>query len=889
MRIKGSAAAVVGVMALGLLTALPVGAEAPYRFDTTPGKLPKTMLPRAYRIDLRPDLAAARFTANEEIDVNVAQATSNVILNAVDLTFQSVELADQPGTVAQVSIDRKAETATLRFPQPLSVGMHTLRIAYAGPITPEPSGLYYNDYDTARGKRRMLVTQFEATDARRMFPSWDEPAFKATFRLSVVVPAKHTAISNMPVLQEEPAGRDGQGRARKKVTFATTPSMSTYLVALLAGDLEAVRGKATGVDLAVWAVRGKASQGRTALGDARELLPYFNDYFGVDYPLPKLDMIAIPGNFDAGAMENWGAITYIDDSLLFDPNDSSEDTRQDIFETIAHEMAHQWSGDLVTMAWWDNIWLNEGFAAWMENKATDHLKPDWQVWLRSHAEKQRAMASDARSTTHAIQSRVDNESDVKTLFDDITYLKGAQFIRMIETYLGEDAFRRGMRNYIKKHAYSNATTADLWAELQSASGRPVGAIAATFTEQPGVPLVRVATRCSEGRTQLELSQERFTVHDPQALPLTWQIPVIVGTIGANLAPRTVLVGAQSVPLEFDGCETPVKVNLGDVGYYRVAYDARGLALLEGSFGKLSAADRVNLLSDQWALVEAGKGSARPYLALLSRLGDERELVVWNDVLAVIAQLDGFERGSPDQPAFRAWARGILRPVLARLGWTVRAGEPNGDLLLRGAVITQLGLLDDAEVLAASKARFDEFLAAPDSLAPSLRDAVIYNTGRQADQATFDRLHALGRRATGTEEKLRYYFAMARARDPKFTAPLSAVALRGAIAPARISYLLVAAAAYGPDPEAIWHQTVAMREALLAKITEDQRERLLPSLAGMTYSSGVAAELRDLSLPSATSGAAYEVDKAVERIQMRAELRTRMLAEIHDFLGLANTP
>ncbi len=872
-----------------LVCASPAVAGAPFRFDTNPGQLPKSVLPRAYRIDLDTDAEGAKFTAHEEVDINVAQATASITLNATDLTFESVELAEEPGVRAQVVLDPKAQTATLRFPAPLTLGMHTLRIAYAGHISSQPAGIYYNDYATAGGRRRMIVTQFEATDARRMFPGWDEPAFKATFSLSVVIPSNEVAISNMPVASEAPAGRDRHGRRLKKVSFATTPSMSTYLVVLLAGELESVRTSAAGVDIAAWAVKGKASLGRDAVGYASELLPYFNEYFGVDYPLPKLDLIAIPGNFDAGAMENWGAITFIDDSLLFDPTGSSESTRQDIYETVAHEMAHQWVGDLVTMAWWDDLWLNEGFASWMESKATDRMNPGWHVWLRAHADKEHAMASDSRSTAHAIQSEVANESDAKTLFDDITYIKGAQVIRMLENYVGEEAFRSGMQRYIKRHAYSNATTADLWAELEAASGQPVAAIASSYTEQPGVPLIVATSTCADGRTQVELTQDRFTIHDPQAARLVWQVPVVAGVAGDPGATQTVVVGPDGARLGFAGCDVPVKINLGDVGYYRVAYDARGLRLLKDHYAALAAADRVGLLGDEWALAQAGRADIRAYLSLLSVLSAEDDLVVWAQVLSVVARLDDMLRTSPDRAAYRAWARGIVAPQLARLGWVPRPGESNGDVLLRGSVVDLLGQLGDPDVLAASRQRFATFLVRPASLDPSLRTAVTNNVGRQADQQTFDLLRKLGRSATGTEDKLRYYLALSQAQDPRFVGQIVAIALTDEIAPARVPFLLLTAAVYGPDPLAVWTQTLKHRDALLAKVSEDQRERLLPALAAATGTPSAAAELLAQPGSAANSGAGYEARKAVETIEARVEFASRAWPQMHQFLIAAPTP
>ena len=338
------------------------------------------------------------------------------------------------------------------------------------------------DYPTTDGRKRMLSSHLEPADARRIFPSFDEPAFKASIELTVTVPQALLAVSNMPTVREQPIG-SGQ----KQVAFLPTPKMSSYLFVLTIGDLERMTGDADGVTVGVVATRGKSVNGRYALDSAIELLRYYNDYFGVKYPLPKLDLIAVPGGF-GGAMENWGGITFFESRLLFDPATNPSDARRGIFSILAHEMAHLWFGDLVTTAWWDNLWLNEGFASWMQTKSAEALHPDWQSWLNGAGFKQAALSDDARRTTHPIQQPVANESEAMAVFDVITYGKGQNFIRMLESYLGDDAFRSGIRDYMNRHAYSNATTADLWRALETSSGKPVAAIAAAYTEQGGVPL-----------------------------------------------------------------------------------------------------------------------------------------------------------------------------------------------------------------------------------------------------------------------------------------------------------------------------------------------------------------------------------------------------------------
>jgi aminopeptidase N len=852
-------------------------AEKPFDFAATPGKLPKSVVPSAYRIDLKPNLDSLAFTGTEEVDIAVAKPTDSITLNSNGLAFKEVALKGEDSAKATIAIDEKAQTATFHFPHVLTAGTHTLSIAYSGPITAQPAGLYYNDYDVAGAHKRMLVTQFEATDARRMFPGWDEPSFKATYSLSVTLPATFRAISNTPVAHEEPAEAGA-----KKVTFGTTPKMSSYLVVLVAGELDRINQQAADADIGVDTIAGKAEQGRYGLEAATKILPYYNDYFGVKYPLPKLDLIAIPGNFAAGAMENWGGITYIDNDLLFDPATSSEGTKQAIFNVVAHEMAHQWSGDLVTMAWWDNLWLNEGFASWMSTKASDHFNPSWKVWLRAHGETDAAMGMDSRRTTHPIQQTIKDESEADSAFDSITYLKGQAFLRMIETYLGEDVFRDGMRHYMAAHAYSNSTTADLWAAMETASGKPVKQIAAGFTEQPGIPLVEVKTACAGGQTVATLTQGRFTINDPKAAKLTWQVPVSIGLAG-DAAPQAVLLGAVPRTVTFAGCGKPVKANVGDVGYYRVHYDDADLKALSAGYKQMAAADRVNLLGDVWAMAQAGRATPDRFLELTKQLNGETELVVWTQVLGSLREIDDLERGAADRPAFRAYARGLLNPVLAQVGWDAKPGDTPDVVLLRSSLIRTLGRFEDPAVVAEARKRFAAFVADQSTLAPSLQDAVLSVVGYGADKTIYDQLHTLGRNAKSTETLLRYYNALGGAHDPALIAETVGITETNEITAGRVNRFIGAAAASSDHPELVWKLFLAKRKAVLRKLTPMQAAGVLPAIAGASSDPAIGEELGRLPESNASSGARHEADTAVEDISFKSGFKARLVPAVSSWL------
>ena len=853
-------------LALLLATTLPAAA-APFNFLQTQGVLPKNVVPQSYRIELTPDIKALTLRGSVDISVNVTAPTKTIVLDQAGLTVTSATLAD--GTAAAIATDQKAQKVTLSFVSPVAAGAQLLKLVYHGPITLTPNGLYYDDYKTAAGAdRRMLVTQFEAADARRMFPCWDEPAFKAKFQLSVTMPDTLAAISNTPIMQTTKAGP-----GLKHVVFAQTPRMSTYLLEFTAGDLGEIRGRSGTTDLAVWAPRGREQEGDYALASAEKLLTYYNDYFGVPYPLPKLDLIAVPGNFEAGAMENWGAITFIDDALLLDPASSNAATREGIHVDVAHEMAHQWSGDLVTMAWWDDLWLNEGFATWMEYKATDHFNPSWESWVRQHEGREAAMSADATPTTHPIQVVVKSDLDADSVFDEISYQKGGQVIRMIEDWLGADVFRDGMRAYMKAHQYSNATSADLWAALGAVSGKDVAGVAAAFTEQPGVPLVHVARRCTPAGASITLSTDRFSIHDPKAKKASWLIPVRLGAPGE--APQTLMLADKPVTVALKSCDAALKANFGETGYYRTQYDKASLAPLAAGFEQFGPSDRANLLGDQFALFEAGRATLASYLDLLPHLKGETDIAVWSDTLQHLRVLDHAAPAPAVRQGFYAFARGLLRPEFDRLGWDAKPHEEFLDGLLRPELIAALGRYGDQDVVAEARRRFAAFRTNPASLAPDLREPVLNIVGHEADRATYDALLALGTAAPGTEEKLRYFNAAASAADPGLIAATVALAQSDKLPNGRVLEVLAEASRHSGNPDEVWRQVLAAQGAIRPHLTDQGQAALLPAVAFSSASAAVKRALLADPASRANPGAKHLAARAADAIDTAAELQQRV--------------
>jgi aminopeptidase N len=860
-----------GVLALLLLMAA-ARADAPYSFEATPGQLPKTVAPLHYTLDLQPNLEALTVAGSVVIDIEVRAPTDRMVLNAVDMTFSAASL-EGIAPARSITVDKDAQTVTLSFPRVIEVGRYKLRIAYSAQINKFGRGIYSIDYRTDDGRKQMIASHSEPSDARRIFPGWDEPAFKATFDLSVTVPERFMAVSNMPVAREEPALSGS-----KRVSFERTPIMSTYLFVLVAGELERLTGEAEGITIGVVTTRGKSANGRYAIEQTADLLKYFNDYFAAKYPLPKLDLVALPSN-NASAMEHWGAITFIESGLLYDPAKSTIDTQRRVFSLLAHEIAHQWLGNLVTTAWWNDLWLNEGFASWMQYKVADALHPEWQPWFNSNGAKQGAMAQDARRSARAITQQVANETEASTVFDAITYSKGQAVVRMVETYVGEDVFRDAMRRYMKEHAYSNATTADLWHALDAVSGKAIGALASSYAEQPGVPLVIADSRCVNGEQRIALKQDRFTVRDPAAQPQRWQVPVRFGRPDGSGA--TVLLDGQ-VEIAAGRCGDAVKLNLGDVGYYRVQYDAAMQGALARRLTSMEPADRVNLLADAWALTEANRNPPSAYFELADQLAGDDHRSVADQVIRTLTRVYWLERGRPGQAAFAAYARATLRPMFDRVGWQAVAGEAADRALLRARLIRALGDFGDEAVLAEARRRFDAFLRDAASLPPNLRDAVTHLVGRSADRATYQTLLDLGRKSTNTEERVRYYSALGGALDPALARETLAITLTEEL-PSDLGRRLIFWVAEGEHPGLALEFVKTNFETLATKNGSSFRNTFVSNLMANFSDPARAEELKQFAPAYETSGGRMVAERTRERILADAEFVARQIPAIDEWV------
>ncbi|HEY7887166.1 MAG TPA: M1 family metallopeptidase [Steroidobacteraceae bacterium] len=756
-------------------------AEAPFSFDRAPGRLPKNVVPIDYDIAVTPEAATKTFTGTESVSLEFRAATDKVVFNTLNLKLQNVRLDGHP--VANVATDNAAQLTTLRLAKAAPAGMHRLTLSYAGVIETRPQGLFVQPYTTpAGGQGVMLTTQMESTDARRMFPCWDEPAFRAKFQLTATVPADWATIGNMPVARRAVHGK------LATTTFERSPRMPSYLVEFTAGDLKEVSATSGKERFGVWAIAGHESEGIVALANAQQILADYNDYFGYPFPLPKLDSIAIPGGF-SGAMENWGAITYNSQTLLISKGSSISD-RQTVYSIQAHEMAHQWNGDLVTMGWWDDLWLNESFASWMSAKETDLRNPSWKWWEQEDVNKENAMDADAQVTSHPIQVHVTDELQAANAFDPtITYNKGEAVLRMLEAYLGPDTFRAGIRRYVKARAFSNATTADLWNGLSAASGKNVGKIAADWTEQAGFPLVRVTAHCDGGRRTLTLSQRRFFLTppaDPQLEAAHWSVPLQIRAAPGE-SPKAVLLTKDGQQVAAGPCQQPLSVDGGAIGYFRVQYDPATLAINTAGFGTLPDADRIAMLDDQWALVQSRGAQLTSYLALAERMGGDLDTRAWQQITAALGTIEFDERDTTGHDAFAAYARSVIKPLETRLGWDSKPGESAALQKLRRTAIEDLGAWGDTEVLTEARRRFAAFVRDRSAISPDDQPMILNVVARYANAATFDQLHTLAKQSRDESQKSRLYRALALVRDPKLAAQAAHIALSAEI-PAQLQVL-----------------------------------------------------------------------------------------------------
>ncbi|MCL1501462.1 aminopeptidase [Xanthomonas nasturtii] len=839
-------------------------------------QLPRTARPSHYAIEITPHAEKMSFDGKVRIDVEVLTATDAIVLQAAQLTFGKAALAAAGGkpVAAKVTADAEAQTASIATGAALAPGKYVLTLDYSGTIGTQANGLFALDYPTAQGTRRALFTQFENSDARRFVPAWDEPNFKATFDLVINAPAGQLAVSNMPVASSTP-GADG----RTRIAFQTSPKMSTYLLFFSMGDFERATVKAdNGTEIGVVALKGKLSQAQFALQSSRDVLHEYNAYFGIPYPLPKLDNIAAPGSSQFfGAMENWGAIFTFERFLLLDPAVSTISNKQDVFTFAAHEIAHQWFGNLVTMAWWDDLWLNEGFANWMEARTTAKLHPEWDIDKTGPAYKSRnAMPLDAYATTHPVVQHVATVEQASQAFDTITYDKGEAVISMLEDYVGSDNWRSGVRQYLQQHRYGNAVTGQLWEQIDKvAPGKQFIDIAHDFTQQPGVPLIKASTRCDAGTTTLTLEQGEYTIDRPNKTPLAWRVPVTVRD-GAGKTQR-VLVD-HTAQLKLPGCDAPVLVNAGQKGYYRTLYSPAQFKALSARLTTLPAVDQLGILLDTGALAKVGLQPDADLLDLTASVPADAAPDLWQVASGTFVGLDYlFENNAAGRTAWRRHALARLAPVFARYGWDERDGDSAQVKRLRAQLIKSLGSLDDPAVIAEAQRRFIGLQANPASLSPELRSTVLGIVARHADAATWKTLQTMAQKETSAMVRDEYYLYLAQAKDPVLAARALALALTSEPGATNAASMIRVVAK--EHPELAFDFAVAHRSQVDTLVDSTSRARYYPGLADGSFDLKTVDKIKAYADKYIAPTSRREAETAISTIQTRVKLRDQRVPQI----------
>ncbi|MHB1700495.1 MAG: M1 family metallopeptidase [Acidobacteriaceae bacterium] len=781
-------------------------------------RLPQTALPSHYSLALAPDLKAATFTGDEMIDLTLSAPSKTITLNAAEITFKSVTANNQ---TAVVSLDAGKQQATFTFPSELPAGKVSLAIQYTGILNNELRGFYLS----RTAKRNYAVTQFESTDARRAFPSFDEPAFKATYDVALTIDDGDTAISNTNIVSDKPAGP-----GEHTVKFATTPKMSTYLVAFLVGDFKCVSGSSDGVPIRACATPDKVQYGAFALSAAEFVLHYYDNYFGIKYPMPKLDMIALP-DFEAGAMENFGAITYRETDLLIDDKTASVEAKKRVGIVVAHEMAHQWFGDMVTMRWWDNIWLNEGFASWMEYKPVAAWKPEWRYPQDDAVTLDGTLNLDSLATTHAIRATANTPAEINEMFDGISYGKGGAVLAMVENYLGKETFRQGVHNYLAAHMYANATAEDFWNAQTATSHKPIDRIMSSFVAQPGVPLVSFT---GEGKGTVQAAQSRFYLSpaspsatpQTQTQPQTWTIPVCFK--GAADQHACELLSAAQQPLKVPSDAPFLFGDAGGKGYYRYHYTPAAhqqiVAHVESS---LTPEERISLIGNEWALVRAGQGKVGDYLDLVGAIRNDSSSTVLGDALGAVGTIKDRIATDQDRKRIEAWERSEFAPIYKALG-PASPSESLDRKQLRSVLFNVLGNADDPAVVAEAHAITEKYIADQSSVDPEMARSAIDIAAQNGDAALYDKLLALSKSANDPGVQTSSLFTLAYFTEPALVTRALDYAVSGQVRN-QDSWILISLLLRRPETrEQAWQYIQHNWEKVSAQLTTSSGARIVAS-------------------------------------------------------------
>jgi len=835
-------------------------------------RLPRNVVPSHYELRLSPDLDHATFGGHVFIDVDVIEPIESILLNAAELTIREAALFNEDGTriEAEVKTDEAAERATLNLAQEAQPGAWKLEFLFDGILNDDLRGFYRSVYTDEDGNEKTIATtQFEATDARRAFPCWDEPDFKATYGITLIFDESLTAISNNPEIAREDVG-DG----KVAVTFSDTMKMSTYLVAFIVGELDVTEPvDVDGIPLRIAYPPGKGHLTDYALEAGAFALRFYADYYDIPYPGEKMDKIAIP-DFAWGAMENLGAVTYRETALLLDMERATQTEMMRIAEVIAHEIAHMWFGDLVTMKWWNGIWLNEAFATFASMKCTDAFRPDWKVWDTFAADRVSSMGTDAVEATRPIEFPVESPEEANEMFDNLTYIKGSSVLRMLEQFLGEETFRKGVSQYLKDHAYGNTETSDLWAALEAASDQPVGEVMDTWIFQSGFPKLTVDGEPGE----YTISQEQFRYLEPG--DHRWHVPVLLRSADGD---QRVLLSEESATVE---AGDDLVVNAGGNGFYRVQYSPELRASMREKVGSLETAERHGVVSDLWADVLKGGSEASDFLALVGQLGDEEEVEVWQAALGGLGELDRVV-SSDDRASLQAFTNDLVSAKADEMGWTPAAGEDDRTRKLRGMLLNALGSLgNDKPTQEAAKVLLDKVrenpAGGPSGVDSEVANAALYVVAANGDEADFDDFIEIKNTSSNPQEIVKNIRAAATVPDRKAADRLFQMILDGDVRSQDSFWVLAVMLGHRENGPHVWELLKEHWDAMLEAIPPMASRRILdliPYRSEPEVAMDIEAWLEDHHI----MGADLYAPQQVELMKVRVGLREREQSRLGDAL------
>lgn len=827
--------------------------------------LPEGVKPKAYQLFLQPDLAKRTFSGKEKVTIEVSKETGEIVLNAAELNVKDAVLEDLNGnSLSSLKIIPETEGELLHLvaqKQKIAEGSYALSLNFNGTLNAKLRGFYYATYKDSSGvEHPIATTQFEPTDARRMFPCFDQPNCKATYKITAAVDPELTAISNSPVAENH---IDETSRKRL-ISFEPTPPISSYLLALIIGPFEATPATIVdGVPIRVWCAGHRTPMGAYAQQTAAKLLHYYNDYFGVPYPAKKLDLIAIP-DFQPGAMENLAAITFKERGLLLDDKSASNSSKMAVASVVAHEMAHMWFGDLVTMEWWNDLWLNEAFATWMATKATDILHPEWHYWNNFAVSRSSAMVTDSLSTARPIQASVKNPSQAMEMFDAITYIKGASILRMLECCVTDEVFEKGIQNYIQSHKFGNATTQDLWDAISYESKMDISRLMNEWISKPGYPLIKLANETEAG---LPVAQEQFLLLPGKSdSSMCWQVPLSFRTAQRTLWGYSILgVKEKTIDKSVIGdiAKGAFTANAHGNGYYRVQYTPEQLRKILDSISQFNAGERLNMLVDQWELCYSGRTPLSSFLTLIKHYSNEGDVHVTSALIGKLSILYDFCDQS-QRPAFGKFVCSILQNLKKELGWEAPPGESDLRGLLREAVFQALGTIgQDQDVIAKANQMFADYRKDSSSVNPNILNAVTRIVAFNGGPAQYEQMTALWHKAETPETEARNLMALGYFREPQLVSRTLEMCLTDKVrtqdSPSLVGRLLDQT----DSKRAAWAFMKDHWEDIIHRYPPKSLPRLFASVASLTTAdeeSDVAAFTKDHPVPTGKIAIANMLEK-----------------------------